>query len=236
MKHLFFVAVAGGIFSGTTISVKAQTNVSIERLIDKSPSTNSPKFIEGIELMPEVATTHLPVKTVKFSAAEFAAPEASFAENIASKSIEAFSALQFKYAMLTNRDIESLSNFPLYSFIDNWWGTRYRYGGTSRSGIDCSAFTGKLLSDVYGKAAPRTAKDQFNSCTKLCANELTEGDLVFFNTRGGISHVGLYLGNNYFVHSSVNGGVTISSLTDDYYSRKFISGGRIIQPPAAPVP
>jgi cell wall-associated NlpC family hydrolase len=55
--------------------------------------------------------------------------------------------------------------------------------------------------------------------------------LVFFNTSGGVSHVGLYLGNNYFVHSSLNGGVTISSLKEDYYSRKFISGGRIMIPP-----
>jgi lipoprotein Spr len=62
----------------------------------------------------------------------------------------------------------------------------------------------------------------------MVANEdLQEGDLVFFNTRGGISHVGLYLGNNYFVHSSTSGGVTISSLTDDYYSKKFLSGGRV---------
>jgi len=234
MKHLFFVAVAGGIFSGTTISVKAQTNVNIERLIDIAPSTISPKFIEGIELMPEVITPHLPAKTVKLSAAQFGSPQASFAENIASKSIEAFSALQFKYAMLTDREIESLSNFSLYAFIDNWWGTRYRYGGTSRSGIDCSAFTGKLLSDVYGKAAPRTARDQFNICDKLTTDQLTEGDLVFFNTKGGISHVGLYLGNHYFVHSSVNRGVTISSLTDEYYSRKFLSGGRM--PLTAPVP
>jgi lipoprotein Spr len=50
---------------------------------------------------------------------------------------------------------------------------------------------------------------------------------VFFNTRGGVSHVGVYLGNGYFVHSSVHSGVTINSLDEDYYSRKYIGGGRL---------
>ena len=90
----------------------------------------------------------------------------------------------------------------------------------------------KLISKVYGFTVPRTSKDQFLLCNKVATSNLVEGDLVFFNTRStrrrkGISHVGLYLGNNYFVHSSVQDGVTISSLTDEYYSNKFISGGRI---------
>jgi len=56
---------------------------------------------------------------------------------------------------------------------------------------------------------------------------MLEGDLVFFNTRGGVSHVGVYLGDGYFVHSSSSAGVTINSLNESYYSRKFIGGGRI---------
>jgi lipoprotein Spr len=228
MKHLFFVAVAGGIFSGTTISVKAQALVSIERVIDKSQPKISLKFIEGIELKPAVSVTGLPAEAEDISSKQLAATGGSVTGNGFFRNIEACSALQFKYAMLTERDVESLANFSLYSFIDSWWGTRYRYGGTDRDGIDCSAFTGKLLSAVYGLALPRTAKDQYDLCNKIETADLTEGDLVFFNTRGGISHVGLYLGNNYFVHSSVHGGVTINSLTDDYYSKRFISGGRLI--------
>jgi lipoprotein Spr len=56
---------------------------------------------------------------------------------------------------------------------------------------------------------------------------LLEGDLVFFNTRGGVSHVGVYLGEGYFTHSSSSAGVTISSLDDNYYSKKYIGGGRV---------
>ncbi len=62
---------------------------------------------------------------------------------------------------------------------------------------------------------------------KLKKTDLLEGDLVFFNTRGGVSHAGVYLGNGYFVHASVHAGVTINSLNDAYYSRKYIGGGRI---------
>ena len=62
---------------------------------------------------------------------------------------------------------------------------------------------------------------------KIDKENLSEGDLVFFNTRGGVSHVGVYLRNGYFVHSSSKDGVRISSLNEKYYHRKFIGAGRI---------
>ena len=75
---------------------------------------------------------------------------------------------------------------------------------------------------------PRTAIEQYKATTHIGKDELKEGDLVFFNTRGGVSHVGVYLCNNYFVQSSSSNGVTVSSLDDSYYSKRFISGGRIV--------
>ena len=137
--------------------------------------------------------------------------------------------LQFKYAQIMNTEVEALTNIKLYEAIDNWWATRYRYGGTNKNGIDCSALTGALLSEGFGIAAERTARAQYAQSQKIKRDDLAEGDLVFFNTRGGISHVGVYLSNGYFVHSSVHSGVTISSLDDNYYSKKYIGGGRIIQ-------
>ncbi|CAN5803002.1 hypothetical protein BH11BAC3_BH11BAC3_14490 [soil metagenome] len=230
MKHLFFVAVAVGIFSGTTISVKAQTNVGIERYAGKNQKKVSPKFIDDIELSPESTTVYLGKADEKDNAVKSITHIPNSVEKSASGNIEGLSSLQFKYALLTDRDVEELNNSQLYSFIDSWWGTRYRYGGSTRDGIDCSAFTVTLLSDVYGLESPRTAEDQYNSCEKISLENLKEGDLVFFNTRRkgrSVSHVGLYLGNSYFVHSSVHDGVTISSLSDGYYSQKFISGGRL---------
>ncbi len=55
-----------------------------------------------------------------------------------------------------------------------------------------------------------------------------EGDLVFFNTRGGVSHVGVYITNGYFVHSAASDGVMISNLEDSYFLRRFIGGGRAV--------
>ena len=141
--------------------------------------------------------------------------------------IEKLSAIQFKYAMILDVDVESLKNLSLFGFIEDWFGTRYRMGGTTKNGIDCSALTSSLLMAVYGFSMPRTAREQYKATSHIKKNELKEGDLVFFNTHGGVSHVGLYLDNDYFVHASSSEGVTISNLDDDYYARRFICGGRV---------
>ena len=75
-------------------------------------------------------------------------------------------------------------------------------GGTTKKGIDCSALTSSLLLAVYGFDIPRTARQQYDATEHIDKDELKEGDLVFFNTHGGVSHVGVYLENDYFVHAS----------------------------------
>jgi hypothetical protein len=138
--------------------------------------------------------------------------------------------MQFKYAILMNVPVEALTNLKLFTFIDDWYGAPYHFGGNSKDGIDCSAFSGNLETAVYGIGLPRMAKDQYKFCEHVKRNNLEEGDLVFFHTtRKGISHVGVYLGNNKFVHASLNYGVTISDLNDSYYSRAFRAGGRVKQ-------
>ncbi len=231
MKHLFFVAVAAGIFSGTSISVHAQTAVNSVKFV-ASPK-KSTQFIEGIEIKrgataaaeADVWTARPVTKpaptTVTKPVYKTTGNSGNFIENCTS--------LQFKYAQLMDIDVELITNTKLYAVIEDWWATRYRYGGTTKKGIDCSAFTGALFNAAFCLTLPRTARDQYAQCDKIDRENLCEGDLVFFNTRGGVSHVGVYLVNGYFVHSSVHGGVTISSLDEDYYSRKYISGGRVNQ-------
>lgn len=139
---------------------------------------------------------------------------------------EICSSIQFKYAQILNRNVESLTNTSLLSFIDEWWGTKYRFGGTTKKGIDCSSFSGLLMGSVFGFSLPRTAREQYAKCVKLVKNQLAEGDLVFFNTRGGVSHVGVYLGEGKFVHSSSSKGVSVNNLEDSYWKNRFIAGGR----------
>jgi murein DD-endopeptidase / murein LD-carboxypeptidase len=140
---------------------------------------------------------------------------------------ENLSALQVKYSILLNTAAEEVKNRKMFVFIDDWYGTPYRLGGTTKTGIDCSAFTQFLFSSVYSLSIPRTAREQYNLTNRISRTQLREGDLIFFNTRGGISHVGVYLQNNKFVHASTSGGVMISDIFDEYWARKFIGVGRL---------
>ena len=140
---------------------------------------------------------------------------------------ENLSQLQVKYSVLLNTPAEEVRHTKMFEFIDDWYGTPYRLGGTTKKGVDCSAFSQFLFATVYGFSIPRTAREQYNLTTRISRTELKEGDLIFFNTRGGISHVGIYLQNNKFVHASTSGGVMISDIFDEYWARKFVGVGRL---------
>ena len=140
---------------------------------------------------------------------------------------EDLSPLQIRYAVLLNTPAEEVKNKKMFEFIDDWYGTPYHLGGTTKKGIDCSAFTQFLFATVYGLSIPRTAREQYSLTNRISRTELKEGDLIFFNTRGGISHVGVYLQNNKFVHASTSGGVMISDIFDEYWARKFVGVGRL---------
>ena len=137
-------------------------------------------------------------------------------------------ALQKKYAAKLQASPGELDNTRLYYFIDEWYGTPYRYGGNTRSGVDCSGFVVQLYTKVFGSTLPRTAMQQFDASKKIKkTRKLEEGDLVFFNDgRGKVTHVGVYLMNNFFVHSGTGSGVIIGNLEDDYWREHFVAGGK----------
>jgi lipoprotein Spr len=124
--------------------------------------------------------------------------------------------------------VSTTSNIKLFQFVYDWVGTPYHFGGDSRKGIDCSAFTKELYSKVFNLTIKRNSRDIFSMVNPVSKDDLQQGDLVFFKIHSrSISHVGIYLGNGRFAHASSRG-VAISSLDDGYYNRYFYKGGRLL--------
>ncbi len=133
-----------------------------------------------------------------------------------------------KYALLLNIDESKISNVKLYFFIDEWYGVPYKYGGKNKNGIDCSNFTSTLYNTVYNKSLTGTSSSIFGQCKTISKSNLTEGDLVFFKIEGdNISHIGVYLQNNKFVHATTKKGVMIDDLDEAYYKKYFFKAGRL---------
>ncbi len=120
------------------------------------------------------------------------------------------------------------SNLSLYDTLSNWIGTPYRFAGNSGRGIDCSGFVTMIYNQVFGKnLGARNSAEIYHKLEKIDPDDLHEGDLVFFRIRKGrISHIGLYLGNNKFIHASTSKGVIISDLDEPYYKKYFAGAGR----------
>lgn len=110
-----------------------------------------------------------------------------------------------------------------------WKGTRYRLGGTTKKGVDCSGFTQVTYRDLFGINLPRMTIDQAKVGKKVSKKELRTGDLVFFNTGRGPNgkHVGIFVKGDQFLHASTKGGVIYSSLNSPYWSKAFWQARRL---------
>jgi lipoprotein Spr len=125
----------------------------------------------------------------------------------------------------------SYVNDELMSKIIEYINTPYLYGGTSKSGIDCSAFVQSVIYQAFGIALPRTSYEQSTVGDDVDPGDLQFGDLLFFDTmsKGRVSHVGIYLKDGYFAHSGSRTGVAIADLRSDYYTSKFLKAKRILK-------
>jgi len=134
-----------------------------------------------------------------------------------------------KYHHILNAPASFYNQFKLFQFIDKWIGRPYLFGGTTMFGVDCSALTGYFAKEVAGINLPRTAQGQHDYLRlSTFPGLLQTGDLLFFHTtRPGISHVGIYLTNNKFLHASATNGVTISDLGDTYYVKAYRAARKI---------
>ncbi len=143
---------------------------------------------------------------------------------------------QFEHDLLVTTDDKpkevkepiASSSTQLNGFVNDWKGTPHVMGGTTKKGVDCSGFVIKAYADVYQiNFRGRRAVDLFAETTKVKKAKLQEGDLVFFKVRGSrIDHVGIYLGDGNFAHTSSSRGVMVSNLSEAYWAKRFFMGGR----------
>lgn len=217
---LFFLASCASMKNAGTAKKESRPN--------PEPATQKKevRFLDQIET-PEVSITLIPDKKKRSEPAPQPIQGNTPPEYFSAKSEVPASALQLKYSVLLNTGASEIKSIRLFEFIDEWYGTQYKLGGMTKQGIDCSAFTQFLFAAVYGISLPRTAREQYKLTRRISRTELKEGDLIFFNTRGGISHVGVYLQNNKFIHAAASGGVMISDLFDTYWVRRFVGVGRL---------
>lgn len=133
------------------------------------------------------------------------------------------------YFYSRNVVLDSCYNYALYKTIVNWLGTNYQFAGETDKGIDCSGFATLLYKEAYGIGLSGGSYDIIKQVdtTFKSKDELQVGDLVFFRIyKKRVSHVGVYIGNNKFAHSSTRAGVIISDLNEPYYQKYYYKAGR----------
>jgi cell wall-associated NlpC family hydrolase len=123
------------------------------------------------------------------------------------------------------------SMLDLFRNVCQHFGTKYRLGGQNSSGFDCSGFVRYMYDRVFNMQLPRTAREMSMIGNKVDKNELKPGDLVFFQTKGSqINHVGIFIGADTFIHSSLGKGITEDQLKQNYYDQRFAGAVRLLDP------
>jgi cell wall-associated NlpC family hydrolase len=116
----------------------------------------------------------------------------------------------------------------LYQQVRDWKGVPYKYGGSSKKGVDCSGFVLETLRSKFQIKLPRNTYRQSRIGEPVLRDNLRAGDLVFFRLGYNLRHVGIYLENNRFAHASTSKGVTLSNLNNSYWSKRYWKARRVL--------
>ena len=109
-----------------------------------------------------------------------------------------------------------------------WKGVKYRYGGLSKSGVDCSGFVFLTFKEQFNINLPRSTQQLANVGTQIAKDQLKPGDLVLFKTGFKVRHIGIYAGEQKFLHASTSRGVIFSRLDNPYWKNNFWQARRVL--------
>lgn len=116
----------------------------------------------------------------------------------------------------------------LHAQYKKWHHAPYKYGGVCLDGVDCSGLIQAIYKDAFGIDIPRTTKEQLYIGTKIKYSRIKPGDLIFFRTGYNVRHVGIYFGQNSFLHASKKYGVIISSINNPYWRGKYLMSRKVL--------
>ncbi len=124
--------------------------------------------------------------------------------------------------VISKKETGSESDLNFQSLINAWLGSPYKYGGCTKDGTDCSGMVFTFYKEVYGIELPRSSNEIYQKARKIEESQAKPGDLVFFTIKNNqVSHVGMYMNDRKFIHSSTSKGVIISSLNEPYYKERL---------------
>jgi len=137
------------------------------------------------------------------------------------------------FAVNTTTQTVAMVRANIVQDAEHYLGVPYVWGGNGPNGLDCSGLVCRVYREVAGKELPRTTDVEFTAGTPVDSASIKPGDLVFFNTEGFVSHVGIYIGHGRFIHAASAGpdtGVIVSSFAEAYYRERFVGARRFLSP------